>query len=122
MDPEVSLPEIAGTAGTVFLYCHGPMEHTDSHSGRQHPSGILRVYGRFGPAATAATPIADACVLRTNCFIRSGSFNTGSCSIYSLNSDNNLPWWLSCLDRGALINADAPGCGTSMVRGLKGHK
>ena len=33
-----------------------------------------------------------------------------------------LPWWPSCLDRGALINADAPGCGTSVVRGPTGHK
>ena len=23
----------------------------------------------------------------------------------------NLPWWPSCLDRGALINVDSPGCG-----------
>ena len=36
--------------------------------------------------------------------------------------NGNLPWWPSCLDRGALINADAPGCGTSVVRGPKGHK
>ena len=27
----------------------------------------------------------------------------------------NLPWWPSCLDRGALNNVDAPGCGTSVV-------
>ena len=26
-----------------------------------------------------------------------------------------LPWWLSCLDRGAVINVDAPGCGKSVV-------
>ena len=30
--------------------------------------------------------------------------------------------WPSCLDRGALINFDAPGCGTSVVRGPTGHK
>ena len=30
----------------VFLYCHGPMEH--SHSGRQHTSSISGVYGRTG--------------------------------------------------------------------------
>ena len=34
----------------------------------------------------------------------------------------NLPWWPSCLDRGALNNVDAPGCGTSVVRGPTGHK
>ena len=33
-----------------------------------------------------------------------------------------LPWWLSYLDRGALNNVDAPGCGTSVVRGPTGHK
>ena len=33
-----------------------------------------------------------------------------------------LPWWPSCLDRGALNNVDAPGCGTSVVRGPTGHK
>ena len=27
-----------------------------------------------------------------------------------------------CLDCGALINVDAPGCGTSVVRGPTGHK
>ena len=31
-------------------------------------------------------------------------------------------WWPSCLDRVALINVDAPGCGTSVVRGPTGHK
>ena len=31
-------------------------------------------------------------------------------------------WWLSRLDSCALINVDAPGCGTSVVRGLTGHK
>ena len=40
----------------------------------------------------------------------------------SVNSIYYLPWWPSCLDRGALINADAPGCGTSVVRGPTGHK
>ena len=35
---------------------------------------------------------------------------------------SNLPWWPSCLDRGELINVDAPGFGTSLVRGLAGHK
>ena len=35
----------------------------------------------------------------------------------------HLPaWWPSCLDRGALINVDAPGYGTSVVRGPTGHK
>ena len=33
-----------------------------------------------------------------------------------------LPWWPSCSDRGALNNVDAPGCGTSVVRGSTGHK
>ena len=33
-----------------------------------------------------------------------------------------LPWVPSCLDRGALINVEAPGCGTSVVRGPTGHK
>ena len=33
-----------------------------------------------------------------------------------------VPWWLSCLDRGALNNVDSPGCGTSVVRGPTGHK
>ena len=28
----------------------------------------------------------------------------------------------SWLDLGALINVDAPGCGTSVVQGPKGHK
>ena len=34
----------------------------------------------------------------------------------------DLPWWPSCLDRGALNNVDAPGCGRSVVRGPTGHK
>ena len=33
-----------------------------------------------------------------------------------------MPWWPSCLDRGALINVDAPGCGTLVVRGPTGQK
>ena len=33
-----------------------------------------------------------------------------------------MPWWPSCLDRGALNNVDAPGCGTSVVRGPTGYK
>ena len=33
-----------------------------------------------------------------------------------------LPWWLSWLDCGALINVDAPGCGMLVVRGPTGHK
>ena len=37
-------------------------------------------------------------------------------------SASNLPWWPSCLDPGALNNVDAPGCGTSVVRGPTGHK
>ena len=32
-----------------------------------------------------------------------------------------MPWWLSCLDHGALNNVDAPGCGTLVVRGRKGQ-
>ena len=35
---------------------------------------------------------------------------------------DSVPWWPSCLDHGALINVDAPGCSTSVVRGQKGHK
>ena len=31
-------------------------------------------------------------------------------------------WLPSCLDRGALINVDAQGCGTSVVLGPMGHK
>ena len=34
----------------------------------------------------------------------------------------NFTWLPSWLDRGALINVDAPGCGTSVVRGPTGHK
>ena len=30
--------------------------------------------------------------------------------------------WLGCLDHGALIIVDAPGFGTSVVRGMTGHK
>ena len=26
-----------------------------------------------------------------------------------------LSWWPNWLDRGALVNVDAPGCGTSVV-------
>ena len=33
-----------------------------------------------------------------------------------------LPWWPGFLDCGALINVEAPGCGTSVVRGPTGHK
>ena len=34
-----------------------------------------------------------------------------------------LPWWPSCLDRGALINVDAPGGSRpQLVRGPTGHK
>ena len=33
---------------------------------------------------------------------------------------STTPWWLSWLDRGALINVDSPGCGTSVVQGPKG--
>ena len=32
------------------------------------------------------------------------------------------PWLLSWLDRGALINVDAPECGTLVVRGSMRHK
>ena len=32
------------------------------------------------------------------------------------------PWLPSWLDHGALINADAPGCGTSVVQGPTRHK
>ena len=35
---------------------------------------------------------------------------------------SNLPWWLSWLDSGVLINVDVPGCSMSVVRGLKWHK
>ena len=41
----------------------------------------------FSCKSTAATPNPDATVLRTNGFIRSGSFSTGSCSRYSLRSE-----------------------------------
>ena len=34
----------------------------------------------------------------------------------------HLPRWPSWLDCGALINVDAPGCGTSVVRGPTVHK
>ena len=34
----------------------------------------------------------------------------------------HLPWWPSCLDRGALINVEVPGCGKSVVLGPMGHK
>ena len=33
-----------------------------------------------------------------------------------------MPWWPSCLNLGELINVEAPGCGTSVVRGPTGHK
>ena len=33
---------------------------------------------------------------------------------------SNTAWLLSCLDRGALITVDTPGCGTSVVRGPTG--
>ena len=36
--------------------------------------------------------------------------------------ETHLPWWPSCLDCSALINVDAPVCGTSVDRGLTGHK
>ena len=32
------------------------------------------------------------------------------------------PWWPNCLDRGALNDVEAPGCGTSVVRGPMGYK
>ena len=38
---------------------------------------------------------------------------------YTANLTNDLPWWPSC---GALIYVDAPGCGTSVVRGPTGAK
>ena len=34
----------------------------------------------------------------------------------SIITESDLPWLPSWLDRGALINVDAPGCGTSVVR------
>ena len=37
------------------------------------------------------------------------------------NTDQNA-WLLSWLHCGALIHVDAPGCGTSVVRGWTGHK
>ena len=33
-----------------------------------------------------------------------------------------ISWWLWWLDRGALVNVEAPGCGTSVVQGATGHK
>ena len=33
-----------------------------------------------------------------------------------------MPCWPCCLDLGALNNVEAPGCGTSVVRGPTGHK
>ena len=36
-------------------------------------------------------------------------------SMFSFGMRNNLPWWPSCLDHGAQINVDAPGCCTSVV-------
>ena len=39
-----------------------------------------------------------------------------------IRNTDNLPWWPSCLDHGALINVDAPGCGMSVVQGPKGNK
>ena len=39
-----------------------------------------------------------------------------------LSSDTFLAWLPSCLHRGALTNVDSPGCGTSVIRGLTGHK
>ena len=41
----------------------------------------------FSYKSAASSPTPDALVLRTNSFIRSGSFNTGSCSRYSLSSE-----------------------------------
>ena len=43
-------------------------------------------------------------------------------SYWSMLQEPKQPWWPSCLDRGALNNVDAPGCGTSVVRGPTGHK
>ena len=45
----------------------------------------------------------------------------------NINNNNLLtsdlsPWLPSWLDRGALINVEVQGCGTSVVRGPKGHK
>ena len=44
--PSVLLTGDVFYAERVFLYCYGPTEH--GHSGRQHPSGILRVYNQSG--------------------------------------------------------------------------
>ena len=41
----------------------------------------------------------------------------GSCDLCLL-----FPWWPSWLEHSALINVDAPGCGTSVVRGPTVHK
>ena len=41
--------------------------------------------------------------------------NETHCSQFRFNL--NLPWLPSCLDRGTLINVDASGCGTYVVRG-----
>ena len=38
----------------------------------------------------------------------------------NLISPNLHPRWSRWLDRGALINVDAPGCGTSVVQGRQG--
>ena len=43
--------------------------------------------GNNFPPVKAATPNPDASVLRTNGFVRSGSFSSGSCSRYSLSSE-----------------------------------
>ena len=55
--------------------------------------------------------------------VRSG--RVGQCAA-SISRGNDflsyLPWWPSCLDRGALNNVEATGCGTSVVRGPTGHK
>ena len=44
------------------------------------------------------------------------------CHANSLENKHVKSWWPSCLDRGALIIVDAPGCGMSVVRGPTGHK
>ena len=48
------------------------------------------------------------------------SSQNGQGGPFWLTGGQHLPWWPSSLDRGALINVEAPGCGTSVVRGPTG--
>ena len=52
----------------------------------------------------------------------SGIKGTSICFAIALGAEHlmqiiNLPLWPSWLDSGALINVDAPGCGTLVVQG-----